>query len=177
MNKQKESVKEKNSLTHDYEDHLSEYIRSDYPSVFFTEESEDSEDGEVRKYVYIYGFEPVENNPDYPMKLTLNPITFCGVYDIEGNFLNDNEPSEGHFYIENYEGSELSVYEFDPFTSEFDLRLMPFVEELIGDIYEYVDLDFFKESIDEGTWIDIEAIPNSKVKDLVQNVTEILSNS
>ena len=148
MNKQKESVKGKNSLTHDYEDHLSEYIRSDYPSVFFTEESEDSEDGEVRKYVYIYGFEPVEDNSDYPMNFSLNPIEYCGVHDKEGNFIEHSGPSEGHFYIENYEGSELSVYEFDPFTSEFDLRLMPFVEHLIGEIYENVDIEIFEEHID-----------------------------
>ena len=79
MNKQKETVKEKISLKDDYEAYLSEYMRSDYPSVFFTEESEDSEDGEVRKYVYIYGFEPVENNPDYPRNFTLNPITLMFV--------------------------------------------------------------------------------------------------
>ena len=179
MNKQKESVKEKNSLTHDYEDHLSEYIRSDYPSVFFTEELEDSEDGEVRKYVHIYGFEPVENNTDYPIDFTLNPIEFCGVYDVEGNFLYDKEPSEGHFYIGNYEGSELDVYEFDPFTSEFDLRLLPHIESEIEEIYWHYedDWEFVKESIDEGTWINIEAIPNSKVKELVQNVTDRLTEN
>ena len=40
MNKQKESVKEKKRLTDDYEAYLSEYLRGDYPSVFFTEELE-----------------------------------------------------------------------------------------------------------------------------------------
>ena len=172
MNKQKESVKEKKRLTEDY---LSEYLRGDYPSVFFTEELEESEDGEVLNYVYIYGFESVEDNPDYPMNFSLNPITYCGVYDKEGNFLYDNEPSEGHFYIENYEGSELDVYEFDPFKSEFDLRLMPYIEPQIGEIYENVEVEIFEEHIDEGRWINIEAIPNSKVKELVQNVTDRLT--
>jgi len=177
MNKQKESVKGEKSLTNDYRDYLSEYMRSDFPSVIFTEEEEveETEDGEVNIYVTIYGFDPAENNPDYPIKLTLNPVEFCGVFDKEGNFLFNTEPSDGYFKIKNYEGSKLVVFEFDPFTSEFDLRLMSFVEELIGDIYEYVGLDFFKESIDEGTWINIEAIPNSKVKELVQNLTDRLN--
>ncbi len=179
MDNQKESVKEKISLERDYRNYLSEYMRSDFPSVFFTEELEDSEDGKVRKFVYIYGFEPVENNPDYPMKLTLNPIAFCGVYDKEGNFLYNNEPSEGHFYIENYEGSELDVYEFDPFTSEFDLRLLPHVESEIEEIYWTYenDPDTFQDLIDTGTWINIEAITNSKVKELVQNVIERLNEN
>ena len=177
MNKQKESVKEKKRLTDDYEDYLSEYLRGDYPSVFFTEELEESEDGEVLKNVYIYGFESVENRPDFPRDFTLNPISFCGVYDKEGNFLYNNEPSEGHFYIENYEGSELDVYEFDPFTSEFDLRLLPHVESEIEGIYwKYEnDPDTFQDLIDTGAWINIEAITNSKVKELVQNVIERLT--
>ena len=90
-------------------------LESWLPESFFTEELEESENGEVLKNVYIYGFQSVEDNPDYPMNFLLNPITYCGVYDKEGNFLYDNEPSEGHFYIENYEGAELDVYEFDPF--------------------------------------------------------------
>ena len=177
MDNQKESVKEKISLEREYRNYCSELMRSDFPDVFFTEELEESEDGEVLKYVYIYGFESVEDNPDYPMNFSLNPITYCGVYDKEGNFLYDNEPSEGHFYIENYEGSELDVYEFDPFTSEFDLRLLPHIESEIEEIYSNYegDWEFVKESIDEGTWINIEAITNSKIKELVQNVVERLN--
>ena len=54
--------------------------------INYVGKKEQPENGEVNIYVVIYGFEPVDNNPDYPMKLTLNPIKFCGVYDLEGNF-------------------------------------------------------------------------------------------